>query len=190
MPKWGFLRETTESANKAGIDKDTGLHRTGLNEYLHVIFPNINDWINDKQIGQFDNGEKSRRRPDYRSESLKLIVEFDGFQHYTNPDKILDDLEARKLYEKHGYKVVRIPYFIQLSNNAVKTLFGKDVVEPLFDETFASFGIQGRNSPAYFCPAGIKRMQEEFKDFPEQLEINKRFLESQNNPFLSGIEYF
>ena len=26
---WGFLRETTELAKKAGIDKDTGLIRTG-----------------------------------------------------------------------------------------------------------------------------------------------------------------
>ena len=34
---WGFLRETTELAQKAGFDKDTGLIRTGLNEYLDVF---------------------------------------------------------------------------------------------------------------------------------------------------------
>ena len=34
---WGFLRETKEDAAKAGIDKDTGLCRTGLEEYLKVI---------------------------------------------------------------------------------------------------------------------------------------------------------
>lgn len=28
--KWGFLRETDAMAKKAGIDKDTGVHRTGL----------------------------------------------------------------------------------------------------------------------------------------------------------------
>jgi hypothetical protein len=28
--KWGFLRETKEMANKAGIDKDTGLKKTDL----------------------------------------------------------------------------------------------------------------------------------------------------------------
>ena len=47
---WGFLRETTELANKAGIDKDTGLLRTGLDEYLKVIFPDTNDWIHDKSL--------------------------------------------------------------------------------------------------------------------------------------------
>lgn len=39
MNKWGFLRETSELATKAGKDKDTGLHRTGLDDYLKVIFP-------------------------------------------------------------------------------------------------------------------------------------------------------
>lgn len=32
--QWGFLRETKEKAAEAGIDKDTGVCRTGLDEYL------------------------------------------------------------------------------------------------------------------------------------------------------------
>lgn len=32
--KWGFLRETNALAKKAGVDKDTGLHRIGLEDYL------------------------------------------------------------------------------------------------------------------------------------------------------------
>ncbi|OAV71965.1 hypothetical protein Barb4_00251 [Bacteroidales bacterium Barb4] len=75
--KWGFLRETIEDAKKAGIDEDTGLHRTGLEEYLKVIFPKVDDWIHDKSC----SGWKRKVRPDYRSESLKLIIEFDGLQH-------------------------------------------------------------------------------------------------------------
>lgn len=39
MNKYGFLRETTKSAIQAGIDKTTGLPRTGLDEYLNIIFP-------------------------------------------------------------------------------------------------------------------------------------------------------
>lgn len=30
----------------------------------------------------------------------------------------------QELYESYGYKVVRIPYFIQLSNEVVEKLFG------------------------------------------------------------------
>lgn len=185
---WGFLRETTELAQKAGIDKDTGLVRTGLNEYLSVIFPNTHDWLHDKAFGEHD-GLKYKIRPDYRSDSLKLIVEFDGLPHYENPDTIQKDSANQKIYEKHGYKVVRIPYFIQLSNDVVEQLFGVKVKEPLFDDSYPSLGISGRHSPAYLCPAGIKRMAKEFLRFPKQYEVNVRALKAANNPALSGVEY-
>ena len=42
--KWGNIRETTEKAVKAGKDKSTGLHRSGLEEYLKVITPAQNPY--------------------------------------------------------------------------------------------------------------------------------------------------
>ena len=186
--QWGFLRETCALAKKAGIDKDTGLHRTGLEDYLKVIFPQADDWIHDKAIGKV-NDTNYKSRPDYRSEKLKLIIEFDGLQHYTKPDIIEKDLRTTELYKSFGYKVVRIPYFIQLSKKAVKTLFDVDLSEELFDETISSLGIEGQNTPAYLCPAGVKRMAEEFKKFPEQYKTNIDFLKKQNAPFRSGVEF-
>ena len=186
--KWGFLRETVALAKKAGIDKDTGLHRTGLEDYLKVIFPGIDDWIHDKTLGLV-NGKLYRSRPDYRSEKLKLLIEFDGLQHYTKPDIIEKDLKNTELYQNLGYIVVRIPYFIQLSNKAVKYMFDVDVSEELFNETISSLGIEGQNTPAYLCPAGVKRMAEEFKKFPEQYKTNLDFLKKQNNPFRTGVEF-
>ena len=183
MKKWGFLRETSEIAKKAGYDPDTGLKRTGLDEYLAVIFPNTNDWVHDTPI----EGINSKRRPDYRSESLKLIVEFDGIPHYTMPSNIERDVENTKYYEDLGYKVVRIPYFIQLTNKAVKTLFNVDVKEELFDESIPSLGPKGRCSPAYLCGAGIVRMAKEFKQFPEQYAVNVNYLKSFNNEFDTGV---
>jgi hypothetical protein len=186
--KWGFLRETNAMAKKAGIDKDTGLHRTGLEDYLKVIFPPINDWIHDRVLGMV-NGTNIRSRPDYRSEELKLIIEFDGLQHYTKPDIIEKDIKITERYKSFGYKVVRIPYFIQLTNKAVKTLFDVDVSEELFDGKISSLGIKGKNTPAYLCPAGVRRMAEEFKKFPEQYETNIDFLKNQNDSFRSGVEF-
>jgi hypothetical protein len=186
--KWGFLRETNALAKMAGIDKATGLHRTGLEEYLKVIFPDTNDWLHDKAIGEV-NGRRYRKRPDYRSESLKIIIEFDGLQHYTNPDIIEKDIESTKLYIGFGYKVIRIPYFIQLTNKAVKTLFDINILQELFDEKIPSLSTIGRNSPAYLCPAGVKRMAQEFRNFPEQYKLNFDFLIQQNDPFKSGIEF-
>ena len=186
--KWGFLRETTEAAIKAGIDRGTGLHRTGLNEYLKVIFPNVDDWVHDKALGLTVNNKVCRKRPDYRSEKLKMIVEFDGIQHYTMPDRIKNDVLSTKFYESLGYKVVRIPYFIQLTNKAVKYFFNVDVKEPLFNENIHSMDKNDRNTPAFLCGAGVLRMIEEFKHHPEQYRVNKEFLISQNDPFLTGVD--
>lgn len=186
--KWGFLRETTEAAIKAGIDRGTGLHRTGLNEYLKVIFPNVDDWVHDKVLGLTVNNKVCRKRPDYRSEKLKMIVEFDGIQHYTMPDRIKNDVLSTKFYESLGYKVVRIPYFIQLTNKAVKYFFNVDVKELLFNENIHSMDKNDRNTPAFLCGAGVLRMIEEFKHHPEQYRVNKEFLISQNDQFLTGVD--
>lgn len=186
--KWGFLRETTEAAIKAGIDRGTGVHRTGLNEYLKVIFPDVDDWVHDKILGLTVNNKVCRKRPDYRSEKLKMIVEFDGIQHYTMPDRIKNDVLSTKFYESLGYKVVRIPYFIQLTNKAVKYFFNVDVKEPLFNENIHSMDKNDRNTPAFLCGAGVLRMIEEFKPHPEQYRVNKEFLISQNDQFLTGVD--
>ncbi|MDP3517866.1 MAG: DUF559 domain-containing protein [Pseudohongiella sp.] len=188
MARFGFLRETEALAKKAGIDKDTGLHRTGLEVYLKILFPYIDDWIHDKALGEV-NGVNYRSRPDYRSEELRLIIEFDGLQHYTRPDIIEKDYRLTELYTSFGYKVVRIPYFIQLTNSAVKTLFDVEVAEKLFDGNYPSLGVKGLNTPAYLCPAGVRRMAQEFKKFPDQYKKNVDFMRSQNDPYKSGIEF-
>lgn len=184
--KWGFIRETKEKAIKAGIDKDTGLHRTGLEEYLNAIFPNIADWVHDKSIGVL-SGEKCQCRPDYRSESLKLIVEFDGLQHYTNPNNIIKDESQTLKYARGGYKVVRIPYFIQLTKSAIKILFDITVDDDFFDPSIPSIGIKGKNTPAFLCPAGIERMAKEFARFPDQYKVNLKALEKEENKSLTGV---
>ena len=184
---FGFLREHSSKAD--GYDPVTNINRTGLDEYLKVIFPNINDWIHDKVFGEF-NGVKYNIRPDYRSESLKLIIEFDGLQHYTNPKQIEKDTANTKIYESCGYKVVRIPYFIQLSNKAVKTLFGIDVKTELFNEDYPSIGGKDvKGNPSYLCIEGIKRMAKEFKKFPTQYIVNIKSLEKIGDEKLSGIKY-
>lgn len=189
MNKYGFLRETTEDAVKSGIDPETGLVRTGLNEYLKVIFPNINDWVHDKYIPkEFTEDHLYRNRPDYRSEKLKMIIEFDGIHHYTNPDIIIKDKYTTNLYKNFGYKVIRIPYFIQLTNKAVKTLFNVELSIELFPDNVPSLTYKARNTPAYLCLMGIERMKEEFTKFPDQYKLNKDYLIKENNLDLTRVD--
>ena len=182
---WGFLRETRQAAIKAGIDKDTGLHRTGMEDYLAVIFLEIppSEWFHDKTI------ERSSRRirPDYRCERLKLMIEFDGVQHYQKPERIKADVENQRLYEELGYKVVRIPYFIQLSNDVVRQMFGRVISEPLFDDRIPSMGIKEGNTPAYCCPAGLKRMAKEFHCYPSQYQTNLEALIAADDEYLGTV---
>lgn len=192
--KWGYLRETKEDALKAGIDKKYNIGRTGLEEYLKVIFKNTNDWVHDKTTNIFMDNKKFLGRPDYRSEELKLIVEFDGLPHYKNPDVILNDELKNIIYSEAGYKVVRIPYFIQLTNSVVEKLFNVKIEEPLFDEKIPSLSIKSRNTAAYLCPMGIRRMAIDFINISmEQYKINMQALFEEANDeeeieLLTGIK--
>ena len=185
--KWGYLREHSSKCD--GVDEITGLHRTGLDDYLAVIFPNVTDWLHDKTFGEH-NGIKYKIRPDYRSESLKMIIEFDGLPHYTDPEVLIKDENNAKIYKECGYKVIRIPYFIQLSNKAVEKIFNVKVDEELFDISYPSIdGFGVKRNPSFLCYDGVKRMAKEFHDFPEQYEINMKALKDMNNDLLSGASY-
>ena len=185
MQQWGFIREDAEKAKKAGIDKATGLPRTSLRAYLDVIFPKIDDWVHDKPIGMKLDGKKLRIRPDYLSDKLKMVVEFDGTQHYEKPDVMRRDLGNTEAYRRLGYKVVRIPYFIQLTQAAVKTLFGVKT-RHLFDGKYPSL-VPGRGSPACLPYAGLKRMARVFLHFPEQYKVNVEALKKADDDFLTGV---
>ncbi|MDE5774606.1 MAG: endonuclease domain-containing protein [Muribaculaceae bacterium] len=172
--QWGYLRESQAIAQKAGVDRQTKICRTGLDTYLKVIFPNINDWVHDQQVPgmKHPNGKVFKGRPDYRSESLKMIVEFDGLNHYTSPVQIDRDEYQTKIYKEAGYTVVRIPYFIQLTRQAVEILFGVKLNQELFNPQYASLGVASKNTPAFLCIEGIMRMRTEFSKFPCQRSVN------------------
>jgi hypothetical protein len=105
----------------------------------------------------------------------------------TSPIQIIKDIENTRAYETLGYKVVRIPYFIQLSQKAVKTLFDVDTHE-LFDDSIPSLSSEIENTPAFLCPQGVIRMASEFLKFPEQYKSNIEALKKEDKD-LSGIKY-
>ena len=186
MMQWGYLRETTTAARNAGVDPSTGLCRTGLNEYLQVIFPDVVDWVHDKGLPKERNVEQQRIRPDYRSESRNLIVEFDGIQHFLYPNVVLADFEKTKYYQSIRYEVVRIPYFIQLTKEAVKKIFDVTVAKELFDIQYPSLTGRGKWMPSHICPLGLIRMALEFVRFQDQYQVNKCAMEKMNE--YSGVE--
>ena len=119
---WGYLRECKNKFY------DSTRHST-LDEYLSAIFPDAH-WIYDSMIPKdivhrrVPNYPLKRFRPDARCEELNLIVEFDGTAHYQDQSVVLSDVEKDAWLTGLGYKVVRIPYWIQLSNTMIAHLFG------------------------------------------------------------------
>jgi len=118
--------------------------------YLKKLFPD-NIFIRDKVVP--NSGLKTR--PDYRNDDLKLIIEFDGYRHYTVPKVILSDLKKDEVYSKMGYTIVRIPYFVQLTSVVIQNLFNLSID---FNTTFPhGFIVDICARPADFCELGIDR---------------------------------
>lgn len=134
------------------------LTEKSLGEYLKQIFPE-HEFIRDRVVPNSD----IQKRPDYRNDDLMLIIEFDGYGHYSKPDNILTDGYKDNVYKDMGYDIVRIPYFIQMSKDIVKLLFERDVdIEQVYPHGFID---NKAMLPAYFCELGIRRFKRDLDEF-------------------------
>lgn len=167
--KWKYLREKKTKF----FDAD---RNTVLEDYLRSIFPNVHDWVFDsmvpKTIREYRHMEMRRYRPDARSESLGMIIEFDGLQHYQEPKIIYSDAERDSYFRGAGYDVIRIPYFIVLSKSNIRHYFHVDVTNdycmlrnPFFDSPNNDYGIN--TSPQAFTYIGYKRFIKDITTLPE-----------------------
>lgn len=102
------------------------------------IINNKNNYLNEKLLGIYlkyifysheivcnrvvPNSE-IKNRPDFRIDSLKLIVEFDGYMHYNCTKTILKDNRTTKIWGELGYEVIRLPYFIQMNNQTLNIFY-------------------------------------------------------------------
>lgn len=133
------------------------LDETMLGICLRDIFQK--DFIHNKIVPN----SNLKTRPDYRNDELMLIVEFDGYKHYTDPSVIYRDSLKVKTYTAMGYKVVRIPYFIQLETRTIKILFGIDY--QLKQNFPHGFIVDDIVCPAGYCKAGADLYKQDKKRF-------------------------
>lgn len=151
--------KTKETLLDGNYEIDAWLNEEKLGKALELIFPN-ETFIHDKIVP--DSG--IRKRPDFRCERLKLIVEFDGSQHYTDVKWCYDDKEKDATYTHMGYKIVRIPYFVQLSSKVIEHLFG---VKMEWHQVFPYGFIVDKNEvlPSDFCSLGYEHFLHDLKVF-------------------------
>jgi len=116
-------------------------------------------------------------RPDIRIDSIKLVVEFDGYLHYTDSKTIMRDTKKDIVIQEYGYKIVRVPYFVQLKHleNLLSNYISLDVIRNFKTYGYKSGFIDNKaKTPADFCSLGLKRF---YKDI-EFYNCSKEIIES------------
>lgn len=129
----------------------TYLTEQKLGLILKEIKPDL-EFIYNKAVPGATN---QRFRPDYRCERKKLIIEFDGYAHYCKASQIINDMEKDQNYELLGYKIVRIPYFIQMTTNVLFLIFAENIpFQQVYEHGFVD---SEAVLPADFCELGLNK---------------------------------
>jgi hypothetical protein len=84
----------------------------------------------------------------------RVVVEFDGDEHYRNALKVKTDFEKDAVARAQGFHVIRIPYWVQLDRTTARHFFG---VEADVRQDFPHGFIVTKVFPASYCEMGIER---------------------------------
>jgi very-short-patch-repair endonuclease len=137
---------------------DTYLTEERLGIFLHSHFKDVNIVKNQKVV---NSGSKCR--PDFQIPTKKLIVEFDGYNHYNNSKTITRDYQKDKIYSSLGYTIIRFPYFVQLSDKTLSKSFETSL--PVIQSYPHGFIDNKALLPADFNDLGIERFLKDLVKF-------------------------
>jgi hypothetical protein len=116
-----------------------------------------------------------------------IIVEYDGDEHYRNSLAIKSDREKDLIVKELGFSIVRIPYWVQLTNETFMHYFGFDPGTHIIQKFSHGF-ITTVFFPASYCEMGIDRFANELNSLPIGVKnnvINSLIRKSK----IHGIEY-
>jgi hypothetical protein len=101
----------------------------------------------------------------------EIAVEFDGDQHYRDTLVMKLDLEKEDLADEARIEVVRIPYWVQLTDETAKHYFG-DLFDGIHIEQDYPHGfIKSKVFPASYCAMGVERFMAELHDLPYDIFV-------------------
>ena len=101
------------------------------------------------------------------SNGREIAVEFDGDQHYRDTLVMKLDLEKDDLADEAGIEVVRIPYWVQLTDDTAKHYFD-DLFDGIHIEQDYPHGfIKSKIFPASYCAMGVERFLDELFNLPQ-----------------------
>lgn len=104
----------------------------------------------------------------FKLDGRVVIVEFDGYGHYTEPLVIKRDREKDLVAAGLGYKVVRVPYWVQLTNETLEFYFGiKAQINQDFPHGFIS---KPPKLPSCYCTLGAQKFDSEINTLPDTVK--------------------
>jgi len=158
--------------NNIGKDQDKFLdsmnppiwcNEKNLETYLSVLFPNSNILVR-----KYLKLDSKKTFPDFIIEDKKVIVEFDGYRHFTDPLIIYNDCIKNNLFLTHGFSIIRIPYFVQLTESVVSFLFQQNFD---FSNNFPhGFIHPASGSLGHFCKLGLSRAEHIINSYPSEVK--------------------
>jgi len=119
--------------------------------------------------------------PDITIPDLKLVIEFQGYQHYTNCIQVHKDTKRKQLLRANDWNILEIPYFVQLSTAVLTTCFKKykSRNEKWCDQSNSfphGFVHPKAILPGCFCISGIEIYKTNLEFFPN--EVRQRCIET------------
>lgn len=121
-------------------------------------------WVHNKVV---PNSVLTRHRPDFRCDELMVIVEFDGYYHFNTPKQIVNDLRKDDEYTLLGYKVVHIPYFLQLDTYVVSSINSTYITTQSYPHGFID---PLALLPSAYCELGIQQFNKVYSKLPEYIQ--------------------
>jgi hypothetical protein len=95
-----------------------------------------------------------------------IAVEYDGDEHYRHSLKIKADREKDEFARTNRIKVVRFPYWVQLTTETLRHYFD---LEGTVVQNFSHGFITTKFFPASFCELGLIRFRSELDSLPKSV---------------------
>jgi hypothetical protein len=96
-------------------------------------------------------------------------IEFDGDQHYRDTMVILSDIVKEEIASNMGYRTIRIPFWVQLTNETFKYWFHDIGFNVNISQNFKHGFWETKKFPASFCSIGLNRYINELNILPEEV---------------------
>lgn len=129
----------------------------------------IKEIVGDAWVGREIAIPESKLRWDmvYKHSDKMVAVEFDGDSHYRDSLVIKRDREKDDLAMLLDIKLIRIPYWVQLTTETLKFYFDLDAE---INQDFPHGFITTKIFPASFCDLGVERFFYELAQLPDGVQ--------------------